>query len=304
MKLRIDHHPDPMVGMMPLFYAIDTGLFGRHGIEPEFVARTNVQAIEDMRAGRMDISFSGPTLTIMAREKFGLDTRFISAAALRGSYGGREADFMNIVAANGVEIARPKDFEGKRLGVFALDGGITHSGPLYLFNKHGVDATAIQWRTMPFHRMADAMADGEIDIAVNVEPFVTMMLRRGLGKTVDEVFGGGSLAMATTGNPSLVSNWWTTRETYDAHPELFIETNAVLNEAIEQIYADPEAGLDAMSRQTGQDLTLVREIGLSTSFLHACAIDAPEIREMYERWAGVLRGAGLLEKEVDCSVFF
>ena len=304
MKLKIDHHPDPMIGMMPMFYALDAGLFEKRGIEPEFVQRTNVQAIEDMRAGRMDLSFSGPTLTIMARERFGLNTKFVSAAALRGAYNGRQADFNNIVAAHGVEITQPSDFEGKRLGVFALDGGITHSGPLYLFNKHGVDAATIQWRTMPFHRMADAMSAGEIDIAVNVEPFVTMMTRRGLGRTVDDVFGCGSLAMATTGNPSLVSNWWAVRETFDANPALFVETNAVLNEAINQICADPEAGLDAMSRQTGQKLELLREIGLRTSFLHACAMDAPEIREMYERWARVLRGAGLLERDVDSSVFF
>ncbi|MEO9613884.1 MAG: ABC transporter substrate-binding protein [Nitratireductor sp.] len=304
MQLRIDHHPDPMMGMMPLFCAIDFGLFQKRGIEPVFVERTNVQAIEDMRAGRMDLSFSGPTLTIMAHEKFGLDTKFVSAAALRGSYNGHSADFMNIVAARGVDIRVPADFEGKTIAVFALDGGITHSAPLYLFNKHGVDAATIHWKTMPFHRMADAMAAGEVDVAVNVEPFVTLMRRRDLGTTVDEIFGAGSLAMAATGNPSLVSNWWTTRQAYQEKPELFEAVNAALNEAIERIYADQGAALDAMSRQTGQRLDLLREIGFQTSFFHACPMNAPEIRGMYEDWVRVLQGAGLLQEPVDCGRFF
>lgn len=304
MRLRIDHHPDPMMGMMPLFCAIDFGLFEKRGIATEFVERSNVQAIEDMRAGRMDLSFSGPTLTIMAREKFGLDTKFVSAAALRGSYNGHSADFMNVVAANGVEIRKPADFEGKRVAVFALDGGITHSAPLFLFNRHGVDASTIEWKTMPFHKMADAMAAGEVDVAVNVEPFVTMMRRRGLGTTVDEVLGAGSLAIAATGNPSLVSNWWTTRDTYRANPALFEATNAALNEAIERIYADPGAALDAMSRQTGQKLDLLREIGFQTTFFHPFELASPEIRAMYDGWVGVLRGAGLLAGPVDCAGFF
>lgn len=292
------------MGMMPLFCAVDFGLFEDRGIEPAFVQRSNVQAIEDMRAGRMDLSFSGPTLTIMAHEKFGLNTKFVSAAALRGSFNGHAADFMNVVARNGVEIRAPNDFEGKTLGVFALDGGITHSAPLYLFNKHGVDASTITWKTMPFHKMADALEAGEIDVAICVEPFITLMRRRGLGEAVDAVFGAGTLAMAATGNPSLVSNWWTTRETYAANPALFEATNATLNEAIQRIYADPPAALDAMARQTGQEVRLLRDIGFETTFFHACTMDAPEIKDMYAAWVKVLQGAGLLDRPVDCGKFF
>ncbi|MDH7798931.1 MULTISPECIES: ABC transporter substrate-binding protein [unclassified Beijerinckia] len=304
MKLRIDNHPDPMMGLLPLFCAIDFGLFRKRGIDPVFVDRTNVQAIEDMRAGQMDISFSGPTLTIMARERFGLDTKFVSAAALRGSMNGHTADFMNIVARDGIQIEKPQDFENKTLAAFALDGGITHSAPLYLFNNHGVDTNKIAWKTMPFHKMPDALAAGEVDVAICVEPFITIMRRRGLGREVDEVFGAGSLAMAATGNPSLVSNWWTTKKTYAENPELFIATNDILNEAIAAIYDDPSAALDAMARQTGQQIGILREIGFQTTLFHAFPLNAPDVQNMYAGWVRVLHGAGLLEKPIDCSGFF
>jgi len=287
MELRIDAHPDPMMGLVPLFTAIDAGLFAKRGIEPVFVQRTAVQAIEDMRADRMDLTFSGPTLTIMARERFGLASRFVATAALRGSYGGRNADFMNIIARKDVSIARPGDFEGKRLAAFALDGGITHSAPLYLFNRHGIDVSSVQWVPMPFHKMPDALAAGEIDVAVCVEPLVTIMLRRGLGYAVDEVLGEGSLAMASTGNPSLVSNWWTTREAYARNPALFAATAEALAEAVDAVYRDPSAALDAMARHTGQDSALLREIGFDTTLFHPFGMDDPAVKAVmadHARW--------------------
>src|SRR5690606_4042510 len=181
----------------------EAGLFKKRGISTQFVARTAVQAVEQMRNNEMDLSFSGPTFTIMAKERFGLATKFISAAALRGDFAGKSADFMNILAAKGVKIEKPSDFEGKRLAVFALDGGITHCAPVYLFRKLGLDASSMQWKTMPFHQMPAAMAAGEVDVALCVEPLITEMVRQGLGYPVDTVLGEGSLAMSTTGNPSL-----------------------------------------------------------------------------------------------------
>jgi len=304
MKLRIDAHPDPMMGLVPLFTAIDAGLFAKRGIEPVFVQRSAVQAIEDMRADRMDLTFSGPTLTIMARERFGLPSRFVSAAALRGTYAGRSADFMNLIARHDVVIERPSDFEGKRLGAFALDGGITHSAPLHLFNQHGVDVSRVQWVPMPFHKMPDALAAGEIDVAICVEPLVTLMLRRGLGRAVDEVLGEGSLAMASTGNPSLVSNWWTTQAACARNPELFAATADALAEAVGVVYADPSAALDAMARHTGQDSALLREIGFKTTLFHPFGMDDPEVKAMYRGWVTVLRGAGLLDHDIDVEQFF
>lgn len=304
MELRIDAHPDPMMGLLPMFTAIDAGLFAKRGIEPVFVRRSAVQAIEDMRADRMDLTFSGPTLTIMARERFGLPSRFVSSGALRGSYGGRSADFMNVIARTGVIIERPSDFEGKRLAAFALDGGITHSAPLHLFNRLGVDVSRLEWVPMPFHEMPDAMAAGTVDVAISVEPLVTIMLRRGLGYAVDEVLGKGSLAMSSTGNPSLVSNWWTTQDAYARKPELFTATAGALAEAVGVVYADPAGALDAMARHTGQDSALLREIGFSTTLFHPFGMDDPEIKSMYRSWVTVLRGAGLLDHDVDIELFF
>nr|WP_245220297.1 ABC transporter substrate-binding protein [Pusillimonas caeni] len=269
-----------------------------------FVRRTAVQAVEQMRDNLMDLSFSGPTFTIMAKARFGLATKFISAGALRGSLGGRSGDFMNLIAANHVKIDKPADFEGKTLGAFALDGGITHCAPIYLFRKFGVDETRIKWKTMPFHQMPEALEAGEIDIAICVEPLVTEMQRRGLGHAVDEVLGGTSVALAATGNPSLVSNWWATADSVERHPELFEHTAEALAEAVDVIYEDPKAAMDAMAVHTGKDSSLLREIGFRTVFFHAFAANAPELRSMYEAWVKVLKGASLLDGDVDVEAFF
>ena len=113
-----------------------------------------------------------------------------------------------------------------------------------------------------------------------------------------------SLAMSTTGNPSLVSNWWGSQAAYARNPELFDATAEVLAEAAAVVYREPAAALDAMARQTGRDSALLREIGFSTSFFHPFAPGAPEVRAMYAGWARVLRGAGLLDTDVDVDAFF
>lgn len=304
MKLLIDSHPDPMMGLMPMYLAIEQGLFSRRGIQTEFVERSQAQAIEDMRSGRMNLSFSGPTLTIMAWQRFGLATRVVSPAAIRGSYAGRSADFCNMYARKGVSVRTAKDLEGLRLAAFALDGGITHSAPLYLMRRMGLDTDSIRWCPMPFFKMPGALEREEIDVAICVEPFTTRIEAQGLGHAVDHVFGAESLAMASTGNPSLVSNWWTTRESYEREPMMFDLAHDALAEATAAVYADPERGFDALARHTRGDLKLLREVGLKSTVFFPFSLQSPTLHAMYERWVQVLQGAGLLEHEVDVAALF
>lgn len=301
MKLLIDAHPDPMMGLMPMYLAIEQGLFTRRGIETAFVERSAVQAIEDMRSGRMNLSFSGPTLTIMAWQRFDLETRVVSPAAIRGSYAGRTADFCNVYARHDVPVREPRDFENLRLGAFALDGGITHSAPLHLLKRAGVDVQRLQWRPMPFHQMPAALERGDIDVALCVEPFTTQIESRGLGYPVDHVLGAATLAMAATGNPSLASNWWTTRASYAHDPQLFDLAHDALAEATAAIYADPEQGFDALARHTRGDLRLLREVGLKSTVFFPFSLQSPTLRTMYQRWVDVLHGAGLLDRPVDVA---
>ncbi len=301
MQLLIDAHPDPMMGLMPMYLAIESGLFARRGIQTAFVERSQVQAIEDMRSGRMNLSFSGPTLTIMAWQRFGLETRVVSPAAIRGSYAGRSADFCNLYARTDVVVNTPHDFEGLRLGAFALDGGITHSAPLHLLRRAGVDVQRLQWRPMQFYKMPDALERGEIDVAICVEPFTTQIEARGLGRAVDHVLGADTLAQAATGNPSLVSNWWTTRAAYERNPELFDLTHDALAEATAAVYADPERAFDALSRHTRGDLRLLREVGFKSTVFFPFSLQSPTLRGMYQSWVDVLRGAGLLDAPVDVA---
>lgn len=301
MRLLIDAHPDPMMGLMPMYLAIDQGLFAQRGIETSFVERSAVQAIEDMRAGRMNLSFSGPTLTIMAWQRFGLETRVVSPAAIRGSYAGRTADFCNIYARTGIAVQEARDLANLRLGAFALDGGITHSAPLQLLKRAGIDVSHLQWRPMPFYQMPGALERGEIDVAICVEPFTTQIESRGVGYPVDNVLGADTLAMAATGNPSLVSNWWTTRAAYEQDPQLFDLTHDALAEATAAIYADPERAFDALARHTRGDLSLLRNVGLKSTVFFPFSLQSPTLRNMYQRWVDVLRGAGLLDGDVDVA---
>jgi NitT/TauT family transport system substrate-binding protein len=96
----------------PLWIAEEQGLFGKYGIDPKLVfVRTTSVHIAGLIAGHIDISYSGGS-GVLPVAASGVDLRFIA------SFGSRLTHFL----VTRPEIQKPKDLQGKRIGVVSIGG--------------------------------------------------------------------------------------------------------------------------------------------------------------------------------------
>jgi NitT/TauT family transport system substrate-binding protein len=155
----------------PFYLAQQNGYFREQGIEPEAVMAPSGQASLAKLVGReTDISFGSYPPFFLAQAKGAADITFV-------------ADCTALAPKNEMLMAMPNspvrtvnDLAGKRIAITG-PGTATHLMVMAAMKNHGVDYSTVQWVTLPFPDMAGALARGDVDAALIVEPHVTQAMR-------------------------------------------------------------------------------------------------------------------------------
>lgn len=141
----------------PLWVAQEQGLFQKYGIEPQLVfVRTTSVHIAGLLSGHIDLSYGGGS-GILPVAASGVDLKFIA------SFGSR----LSHLLVTRPEIQKPKDLQGKRLGVVSVGGTqwiTTKLGLEYL----GLDEQRDTIRVLPIGDQSvlrGALEGGNIDAA-------------------------------------------------------------------------------------------------------------------------------------------
>ena len=141
----------------PLWIAQEQGLFQKYGIEPELVfVRTTSVHIAGLLSGHIDLSYGGGS-GILPVAASGVDLKFIAAFGSRLSH----------LLVTRPEIHKPKDLQGKRVGVVSVGGTqwiTTKLGLEYL----GLDEQRDAIRMLPIGDQSvlrGALEGGNIDAA-------------------------------------------------------------------------------------------------------------------------------------------
>jgi NitT/TauT family transport system substrate-binding protein len=100
----------------------------------------------------------------------------------------REQDFSAILAASDSDIRSPKDLEGKTLAVNTLKNVAEITAKASLA-KRGVDVSQVELAEVDFPDMNGALAQGRVDAAFQIEPFVSLALKEG-HRIVDRPYVG------------------------------------------------------------------------------------------------------------------
>jgi NitT/TauT family transport system substrate-binding protein len=197
-----------------LFYAQDSGIFRKHGLNVSFVAQASPVAVEaSMASGTEQFGFITTPVLINLASK-GVGVKCVSPVD-----GNEPTDPANdttvLVAAKGSGIKGIKDLAGKNVGEVQLTS-LNSLSVMVLAKRAGIDPHSFHQIAIPFAQMPAALAQGRVQAAVIVAPFTQTAL--GEGATVlthpnQVLFPNGTLtcldAMASyiSANPTVVSNF-------------------------------------------------------------------------------------------------
>lgn len=188
------------------YYALDAGIFARHGITAEVTTFPNGAAVASACAGgAVDAGVTDivPIANAVAR---GVPFAIVAACGLYTT----EDPVTYLVAAKSASFKAPKDFEGRSIAVVSLIS-LSSVAVREWLAKGGADLTKVKFVEMPFATMAPALGRGAIDAAFLSEPFLTD--------------AGGTVRIVAKSYDALaarfaISDWFTTKGWLEANRPL------------------------------------------------------------------------------------
>lgn len=197
-----------------LFYAQDSGIFRKHGLNVTFVAQASPVAVEaSMASGTEQFGFVTMPVLINLTTK-GVGVKCVST--VDGNEPTNPADDTTVlVAAKGSGITSIKDLAGKNVAEVQLTS-LNSLAVMVLAKQAGVDPASVHQIQIPFPQMPAALAQGRVQAAVIVAPFTQSALAEGatiLTRPNQVLFPNGTLtcldAMSSyiSSNPTIVSEF-------------------------------------------------------------------------------------------------
>jgi NitT/TauT family transport system substrate-binding protein len=160
------------------------GYFKEEGLEVEMSRfNTGGLALPLLQGGKLDITFSSTVSTLQAMEQ-GMDVTFIAPGAVARTKAPDST--AALIALKGV-IKSPKDLEGKRIAVNAINSSLWLYVVAYL-DRNGVDRSKVRFVEIPFPQMRDPLLNKQVDVVGVSEPFATVLFDTGLAELVSYVY--------------------------------------------------------------------------------------------------------------------
>jgi NitT/TauT family transport system substrate-binding protein len=161
-----------------------------------------------------------------------------------------------LVAGNG-SIKSPKDLEGKKVGVVALQSELDvllHE----VVRRDGGDPSTVQSVQVPFPEMTTALKAGRVDAVVSTEPFVTLSKSAGV-KAINypeaEVVPNGTVTALVASKPFIAANADTVKRFQTA-----------MKESLDYADTHPEEALAIMPELADIKPDLLEQMNLGTIF--------------------------------------
>jgi NitT/TauT family transport system substrate-binding protein len=197
-----------------LFYAQDSGIFRKHGLNVTFVAQASPVAVEaSMASGQEQFGFITTPVLVNLNSK-GVNVKCVSSVD-GGEPSNPANDSTVLVAAKGSGIKSVADLAGKNVAEVQLTS-LNSLAVEVLAKRAGIDPASIHQIAIPFPQMPAALAQGRVQAAVIVSPFAATALGEGavvLTHPNVDLFPNGTLtcldAMGSyiSANPTIVSEF-------------------------------------------------------------------------------------------------
>jgi NitT/TauT family transport system substrate-binding protein len=215
----------PIVDVAPIYLGVDQGFFEDRDIDVELVPGSGgAAAVPGVVSGDYDFSFGNVTSILLASSQ-GLPLRVVANGV--SSTADPATDFSAVVVPAASPIQSVADLAGKRVAVNNLKniGEVTIRKGI---EDAGGDPQSVEFLELPFPDMPAAVANGDVDAAWVVEPFVTVAT----GQGARPVF----YPFAEPIEDLTVATYFTSEQVIQEDPDLVDDFQAAINESLE--YAD------------------------------------------------------------------
>jgi NitT/TauT family transport system substrate-binding protein len=232
----------PIVDVAPIYLGVEQGFFEDRGLDVELVtAQGGAAIVPAVISGEFDFGFSNITSLLVAQTK-GLPLKVVAAGD--STTGKPGEDFAAVVAPQGSSIAGPADLAGRTVAVNTLNNiGTTTISKVV--EDAGGDASTINFVELPFPDMPAALAEGRIDAAWGLEPFLTIMRNQGATPV--------TWNYAETDPNLVIAAYFTTQQKVKENPELVEAFTEAMNESLQYAQDNPDAARGALGSYTQID---------------------------------------------------
>ena len=219
----------PIVDVAPIYLGVDQGFFEDRNIDVELVPGSGgAAAVPGVVSGDYDFSFGNVTSILLA-ESQGLPLKVVANGV--SSTADPATDFSAVVVPADSPIQSVADLAGKRVAVNNLKniGEVTIRKGV---EDAGGDPASVEFLELPFPDMPAAVANGDVDAAWVVEPFVTVATAQG-ARAVFYPF-------AEPLEDLTVATYFTSEQVIQEDPDLVDDFQAAINESLEYASSNPD----------------------------------------------------------------
>lgn len=229
--------------------ATDEGLFRQHGIEAEMV-RIGINSNIPAAILSNSIQVGGPTTTVFLQAvEGGLPLVALAGASVMSA---RTNPNVAVVVRNGLTIANPQDFVGKKVGAPGL-GAYLHVLFVKWLTDKGVDPNKVNFVEVSFPTMADVMRSRAVDAVVSSEPTVKRMTNAGVGTVAFRY-----AAELDRNEPIIL--YAASRAWAQQNSQAVAAFRAAIAEGAVIANTDEDKAVAAVAKFTGQQADLVRSV--------------------------------------------
>jgi NitT/TauT family transport system substrate-binding protein len=175
----------PLSGLAPLWYGIEQGYFEDEGLEVTTEIGEGGAALTPAVLNN-DYQFAiGEYISTMQARENNVGIQVVANLTNGASSPDQHINGLSVKADSGIESV--EDLAGKTIAVNGLNG-IDDVTIKAILDDHGIDPTAVDFVEVPFPDMNAAVESGQVDVASQPEPFVTLGEQAGLVTILDPYY--------------------------------------------------------------------------------------------------------------------
>ena len=175
----------PLTGLAPVWYGIEQGYFEDEGLEVTTeIGGGGSEVTPAVLSDDYQFAIGEYMSTLQAREN-NVGIQIVSNLTTGASSADQGINALLVKADSGIESV--EDLAGKTIAVNGLNG-LEDVAVKAILDENGIDPNAAEFVEVPFPDMNAAVESGQVDVAAQPEPFVTLGEQAGLVNLLDPFY--------------------------------------------------------------------------------------------------------------------